>query len=328
MTFVNNCSNCGKYLKAKKATMCRSCRNKLIPPHKGHKVSKKAKLVMSKKRKKYFKTHETWCEGKHLTLEHKNKLSRAHMGKKLSEKHKQNISKSLIGKTHIMPKNFVPWNKNKHDWTTEERKAFGDKNRGKKQSKESIAKRVAKTRGKKRAPRSKEWREKLSKGLQGIPAWNKGKKLSKEHRKNLSKGQIKRLQSNKHYKMKYREDLDQYFRSKFEANYARYLKYNNILYEYESDKCVFELNNGRRYICDFYLPETNEYIELKGHMWKDSEEKIKIFQKKYYNIKWKLIMYESVEWANIVHKYFNIIPNWEHCQGEKYIGHYIRREVV
>lgn len=65
----------------------------------------------------------------------------------------------------------------------------------------------------------------------------------------------------------FRKDLpeDQYFKSSLEADYARYLNSQNILYEYEKhtfkviveDKEVF-------YTPDFYIPAEDKYIELKG----------------------------------------------------------------
>jgi hypothetical protein len=117
----------------------------------------------------------------------------------------------------------------------------------------------------------------------------------------------------------YRKDLKKYFRVRNEANYARYLKYNNILYEYESEKCIFKLSNGRRYICDFYLPETDEYIELKGYMRKDAEDKIKLFQKEYPNIKYKIIYENNKEWKNIILNFEHNIPGWEKRRRYSYV---------
>ena len=57
-----------------------------------------------------------------------------------------------------------------------------------------------------------------------------------------------------------------YFKSSLEADYARYCNYSNIKYEYE--KRVFEVKispgSVRFYTPDFYLPETDEFVELKG----------------------------------------------------------------
>lgn len=61
-----------------------------------------------------------------------------------------------------------------------------------------------------------------------------------------------------------REDLGHYVRSNWEANVARILKLQNRKYEFE--KHSFQLSDGRIYIPDFYLPEENLYIEVKGVM--------------------------------------------------------------
>jgi len=56
-----------------------------------------------------------------------------------------------------------------------------------------------------------------------------------------------------------------YFKSSFEADYARYCNFNLIIFEYE--KKVFSVGLGektRYYTPDFYLPELDEYVELKG----------------------------------------------------------------
>lgn len=65
----------------------------------------------------------------------------------------------------------------------------------------------------------------------------------------------------------FRKDLpeDQYFKSSLEADYARFLIKQNILYQYE--KHTFKvLVDGKEvfYTPDFYLPAEDKYIELKG----------------------------------------------------------------
>lgn len=52
-----------------------------------------------------------------------------------------------------------------------------------------------------------------------------------------------------------------YMRSTWEIKYAQYLDSNNIKWLYESK--TFDLGNTT-YTPDFYLPETDEYIEIKG----------------------------------------------------------------
>jgi hypothetical protein len=53
------------------------------------------------------------------------------------------------------------------------------------------------------------------------------------------------------------------FRSSWEVAYAKYLDKNQIKWLYESK--TFDLGNCT-YTPDFYLPEKNEYIEIKGYL--------------------------------------------------------------
>jgi len=65
--------------------------------------------------------------------------------------------------------------------------------------KKSIANETSKSRkGIKRPPRSKEWSKKISEAKKGKPTWNKGKKLSKQHVKNLKVALIGRKLSQSH----------------------------------------------------------------------------------------------------------------------------------
>lgn len=156
-----------------------------------------------------------------------------------------------------------------------------------------------------------ETRLKMSKNNVGML----GKHHSEKTKKKLSLFHIKRLQDKKwHYKNKLggiREDLGHYYRSTFEANFCRILKYLRIKYEYESDKCIFELSNGKHYLCDFYLPDDNLYIELKGYMYEDAKEKIEMFKKEYPNLQFFVLEQSSNEWKFMDSIYKNIIPEWE-----------------
>ena len=89
-----------------------------------------------------------------------------------------------------------------------------------------------------------------------------------------------------------RKDLgDMFFRSSWEANYARYLNHNNIDWEFEPKH--FELENETTYTPDFYLKETNEYIEVKGYWMEDAKEKYEMFKSQYPEVKIRLVDEES-----------------------------------
>ena len=56
-------------------------------------------------------------------------------------------------------------------------------------------------------------------------------------------------------------------RSRWELAIANALDEREVVWEYEPEP--FKLANGLRYTPDFYLPKTNEYIEVKGRRMKD-----------------------------------------------------------
>jgi hypothetical protein len=65
----------------------------------------------------------------------------------------------------------------------------------------------------------------------------------------------------------FRKDLplDQYFKSSFEADYARYLIKNKIIYYYEKHTFRTIIDGKEKfYTPDFYIPAQDKYIELKG----------------------------------------------------------------
>lgn len=64
-------------------------------------------------------------------------------------------------------------------------------------------------------------------------------------------------------------------RSGFEVLFVLGLKRYGIHFEYEP--AIFKLKNGMRYLPDFYLPEINMWIEVKGKLDDKDMEKMKTF---------------------------------------------------
>jgi len=130
-----------------------------------------------------------------------------------------------------------------------------------------------------------------------------------------------------------RSDLeDKYFRSRWEANYARYLNFVGEEWEYEPKEFEFEeIKRGTRfYTPDFYLPDRGQYVEIKG--WFRDKDKIKLKRfKKFYPEKFKQLVLviknkykgkqakvarelgiKNIEsYAEIEDKLSAMIPGWE-----------------
>jgi len=70
-------------------------------------------------------------------------------------------------------------------------------------------------------------------------------------------------------------------RSSWEIKYAKYLDKNKIKWQYEPK--TFDLGNTT-YTPDFYLPETDTYIEIKGRWRDDAKKKFNKFQRRYYSM--------------------------------------------
>ena len=82
----------------------------------------------------------------------------------------------------------------------------------------------------------------------------------------------------------YRKDLKQYFRSKMEANIARYYNYIKINWFYEPREYKFEkIKRGTKYYKpDFYLAAPLRlFVEVKGYFRPIDKTKLRRF-KKYY----------------------------------------------
>lgn len=146
--------------------------------------------------------------------------------------------------------------------------------------------------------------------------WNKGLKncFNEETLKKMSNGISKsiiegRKKQNYRGRGGYRKDLDnQYFRSTWEANVARIFKLHNIKYEFEKHRFFIKKLN-KYYIPDFYLPEFNLYIEVKGYWFDDASDKFKFFQEEYKDIEIRLI--DKAKYIDLKEKYEDIIQEWE-----------------
>lgn len=118
----------------------------------------------------------------------------------------------------------------------------------------------------------------------------------------------------------YREDLGNiYFRSAWEANYARYLNWliekgQINRWEYESDTFWFDkIKRGvRSYKPDFKVwdrPESDPYyVEVKG--WMDAKSKTKLKRMTKYHPDVRVDLFGAKEYRALK-KWSNLIPGWE-----------------
>lgn len=104
-----------------------------------------------------------------------------------------------------------------------------------------------------------------------------------------------------------REDLNNfYFRSNWEANYARIL--NSLQIEWEYEKHSFLLSNGTHYTPDFKIGE-NKFVELKGWFDSDSKNKIELFIKEY--PQYELDLIDEEKYYTLRNLFKHKISNWE-----------------
>ena len=84
----------------------------------------------------------------------------------------------------------------------------------------------------------------------------------------------------------------------WELKYAKHLDSNNILWERCNTvfKYVFE-GKERQYKPDFFLPDTNEYVEIKGYVTPKDQAKWEQFPK---DITLKVLMKQDLKKLNII----------------------------
>jgi len=102
-----------------------------------------------------------------------------------------------------------------------------------------------------------------------------------------------------------------YFRSRMEANYARYLEFSGVKWEYESKTFWFSgIKRGVvSYTPDFFIPDKNIFIETKG--WMDDKSRTKIKRMAKYHPDVKLIIVDYKTYKSIERQVGQIVPGWE-----------------
>lgn len=97
----------------------------------------------------------------------------------------------------------------------------------------------------------------------------------------------------------YREDLGIYVRSSWEANILRIFNHLGFHVEYEPKH--FSLSDGSTYTPDFYVRETDEFIEVKGLYSSDSKKKVELFKSEYPGLAFSMIF--EKEYSNYLKEF-------------------------
>jgi len=117
-----------------------------------------------------------------------------------------------------------------------------------------------------------------------------------------------------------RKDLNnQFFRSSWESNIARLLNYNYIEWKYEFKRFYFDesVNGVASYQPDFYLPEFDKWIEVKGWMDEKSKIRLQLFKDQYPEEFSKLILIDEDFYNELRDEISPFIDNWEYSNQEK-----------
>jgi hypothetical protein len=100
-----------------------------------------------------------------------------------------------------------------------------------------------------------------------------------------------------------RSDLKCYFRSSWEANFARILNYEGNPWTYE-DK-TFQLEESLSYTPDFYVIAEETYYEIKGRMDEKSRRQLELMNLIFPEV--KLVVIDSVKYNEFRVQYKNLL---------------------
>ena len=127
-------------------------------------------------------------------------------------------------------------------------------------------------------------------GRERISARVKGKKLGPQPKMSLAAQRRLRTKRETLYTSArggFRDDLNCYFRSCWEANFARILNLQGRSWSYEHR--TFQLAESMSYTPDFYVHDENVYYELKGRMDEKSMTQLQLMKVVHPDIKLEVI---------------------------------------
>ena len=152
----------------------------------------------------------------------------------------------------------------------------------------------------------------------GMVPWNKG--LTKETDNRVKNNALKTSKARKLLNLKGKNNprygkkaahgkgshyKQSYMRSTWELAYAKHCIKNHIKYRYEPKafEIVYKYNSKKKegtYRLNFYLLETNEYIEVKGYWRDDAKVKFNAFKRQYKDIKIKVLKHKELKKKGII----------------------------
>lgn len=143
-------------------------------------------------------------------------------------------------------------------------------------------------------------------GRKRISEIHSGKKQPPGHQRRMVEASLKSQNVHSRSKKGIREDLGCFFRSTWEANYARYLNSIGTKWKYES--VTYQLGENKTYTPDFIL-EDGSHVEIKGWLMAKGAEKIRLFKEQYPQISLQII--GRPEYNALKKQYQFLIENWE-----------------
>ena len=279
-------------------------------------MAHKGKILSEEHKRKIGESSRRWHREFGFSEEARKRISENNKGKTMSEEARRKITEANKGNTSWMKgltidnpkvKNIIekgaetrrklyaecklkPWNLGK-PWSEEVRKKISAARKGKKyeevMDKETVIK----------------FKQRLS---------ELGKRFAGKNNPMYGKSGDKNPHFGKpaqHGKHSFRRDLGHYCRSKWEANYARYLLWTGKKYNYEPKSFIIILANGEKatYTPDFLVE--NEWHELKGWESRNEVKKWEFFKQQYPKEKFVFVNRNKYKEIERFHKY--IVPNWE-----------------
>lgn len=157
-------------------------------------------------------------------------------------------------------------------------------------------------------PQPNHW-TKTDEGRKRVSEMHSGRKHNESVRANMSLSAQRRLRSKRESmytsaKGGFRTDLNQYFRSGWEANFARIQEYERKKWEFEP--ATFRLDTTTTYTPDFLVD--NVYYEIKGRMTQQCQQKLDAMEKLYPDI--AIVVIGPQQYNELRKKYHDLIA-WE-----------------